>query len=197
MHGLAAIVLAAGTSSRMRVQKPLLPFAGSTLLERAVRAFLDAGVLDVSVVIGHQGHRLRPVVRDLGVRCVANAAHEQGMYSSVVAGLSSLPAEVEAAFVLPADMPAVRPQTVELLARAFRASHPAVVHPVFRGKRGHPPLLSRPLFEAVLEGSGAGGLRQVLRSFDGQACEVPVLDAGVLLDLDTPAEYRAARAAGC
>jgi CTP:molybdopterin cytidylyltransferase MocA len=191
-RGLAALVLAAGASSRMRELKPLLPFAGSTVLERAVRTFLDAGVRNVSVVVGHQGDRLRPVAEALGVRCVLNPGFERGMYSSVVAGISSLAPDVAGVFVLPADMPAVRGRTVELLARVFRRTDSAVVYPLFRGRRGHPPLVSRRVFAAIVEGSGVGGLRQVLERYDEEACAVRVLDEGVALDLDTPADYRSA-----
>jgi molybdenum cofactor cytidylyltransferase len=191
-RGLAALVLAAGTSSRMRELKPLLRFGGSTLLERSVRTFLDAGVRDVTVVVGHRGDRLRPIIDGLDVRCVVNHGFERGMYSSVVAGVSSLSPDAEGVFVLPADMPAVRPRTVELLARVFRGSGSAVVYPMFGERRGHPPLVSRRLFATIVEGSGAGGLRRVLERFDEDACAVRVLDEGVTLDLDTRTQYRAA-----
>jgi CTP:molybdopterin cytidylyltransferase MocA len=186
---LAALVLAAGTSSRMRELKPLLPFGGSTVLERSVRTFLDAGVADVTVVVGHHADRLTPLLGALGVRWVMNPAFERGMYSSVVAGVRALSPEVEGTFVLPADMPAVRTGTVGLLARAFHESGPAVVYPMFAGRRGHPPLLSRRLFAEIVRGCGEGGLRRVLERFDDQASAVRVLDEGVLLDLDTRADH--------
>jgi len=191
-RGLAALVLAAGFSSRMRRLKPLLPFAGATILERAVGTFLDAGIEDVTVVLGHQGERLRSVLAALGVRSVVNPDYRHGMYSSVVAGVSALAPGVEGAFVLPADMPAVRSRTVELLAHVFQGSGAAVVYPMFRGRRGHPPLISRRLFAAIVGGPGEGGLREVLARHDEEACAVRVLDEGVVLDLDTRADYQAA-----
>ncbi|HET6413082.1 MAG TPA: NTP transferase domain-containing protein [Anaeromyxobacter sp.] len=193
-RGLAALVLAAGMSSRMRQLKPLLPFAGSTVLERAVHTFLDAGVEDVTVVIGHQGERFRPVLDALGVRWVVNPDFRQGMYSSVLAGMSALAPGVEGTFILPADMPAVRSLTVELVAHVFRGSGAAVVYPMFRGRRGHPPLIARRLFAAIVGGAGEGGLQQLLARHDEEACAVRVLDEGVVLDLDTRADYEAARA---
>ncbi|HET6436416.1 MAG TPA: NTP transferase domain-containing protein [Anaeromyxobacter sp.] len=191
-RGLAALVLAAGVSSRMRQLKPLLPFAGSTVLERAVRTFLDAGVRNVTAVLGHQGERLRPILDALGVRCIENPDFQSGMYSSVVAGVSALGSGVEGVFVLPADMPAVRSRTVELLAHVFQGSGAAVVYPMFRGRRGHPPLISRRLFAAIVGGDGEGGLQQLLARHDENACAVRVLDEGVVLDLDTRADYQAA-----
>lgn len=191
---VAALVLAAGASSRMGELKALLPFGGSTLLERAVRTFLDAGLPDVTVVIGHEADRVRDAVAALDVRCVENPAPERGMYSSVVAGIASLDPGVDAAFVLPADMPAVRAGTVARLAREHGAAQPAVTYPAFVGRRGHPPLVSRQLFDEILRGSGEGGLRGVLTRFEDRARIVPVLDEGVVLDLDTPGDVAAASA---
>ena len=190
--GLAALVLAGGYSARMQAFKPLLPFAGATVLERAVATFLDAGVTEVSVVVGYRGGELLPVVERLGVRRVVNPDFDEGMYSSVIAGLRALPPGVGGCFVLPADMPAVRPGTVALLARAWRRTGAAVVYPAFRGRRGHPPLVSRRLFPAIVRGKGQSGLRAILDRAEDRACTVDVLDQGVLLDLDTPADYEGA-----
>jgi molybdenum cofactor cytidylyltransferase len=189
---LAALVLAGGYSARMQGFKPLLPFAGATVLERSVGTFLEAGVERVSVVVGHRGEELLPIVERLRVRAVVNPAFDEGMFSSVVAGVGSLPPEVGACFILPADMPAVRSRTVSSLARAWRRTDAPVLYPTFRGEQGHPPLVSRRLFPDVLGATGEGGLRHVLAGSEPQAYRVEVLDEGVVLDLDTPADYDAA-----
>ncbi|HTP24924.1 MAG TPA: NTP transferase domain-containing protein, partial [Anaeromyxobacteraceae bacterium] len=186
---IAAIVLAGGYSSRMQSFKPLLPWAGTCVIERAVRTFLDSGTMDVTVVVGHRGEELRPILERLRVRCVVNPEYPRGMYSSLVAGVRSLGEEVRACFVLPADMPAIRGRTIALLARSHCRAEPSVVYPVFRGQRGHPPLISSRLFPAIGSGEGREGLRGVLSQYEGEAREVRVLDEGVLMDLDTPEDY--------
>jgi molybdenum cofactor cytidylyltransferase len=189
---VAALVLAGGYSERMQAFKPLLPLAGAAVLERAVATFQDGGVPAVTVVVGHRGAELRPLVERLGARCVVNPAYDQGMYTSVLAGVRALPRAAGACLVLPADMPAVRPRTVGRLVRAWRRTGAPVVYPAFQGARGHPPLVSRRLFPAILRGSGQGGLRAVLQGVEDRAVTVDVLDQGVLLDLDTPADYQEA-----
>lgn len=189
---LAAVVLAGGTSSRMVRFKPLLPLGGSTVLARAVGAFRTGGVSDVTVVVGHRGEELRPAIDALGARCVVNAAFADGMYASLVAGIRALGPHVRGCFVLPADMPAVRGRTVALLARGHRRTGAGVTYPTFRGRRGHPPLMSARLFPAIVAGDGEGGLRRILEAWEREAREVRVIDEGILVDLDTPEDYAAA-----
>lgn len=193
-EGLAAVVLAGGYSSRMQAFKPLLPFAGSTVLERAIATFLAAGVSSISVVVGHHAEALRPVLERLPVRCVLNSSFERGMFTSVVAGIASLPAETQACFILPSDMPAVRPDTVAELARAWRRDFASVLYPVFAGQRGHPPLLSARLFPLILAGDAPDGLRGLLAQREAEASQLSVLDEGVLLDADTPDQLERLRA---
>jgi molybdenum cofactor cytidylyltransferase len=194
---LAAIVLAAGRSSRMGELKPLLPLGDATVLARAVRAFVDADVADLRVVVGWRGDEIAAAARELGATVVVNSGWERGMFSSVAAGVASLGADVESFFLLPADCALVRAETIGRLARAARA-HPApVVYPVCDGRRGHPPLIARAALPAVSTGEEAyeepaGGLRGLLAACEASALEVAVDDPGILLDMDTPADYRRA-----
>jgi len=183
------VVLAAGYSSRMGSLKPLLPLWGSPVITHGIAAFREAGV-EPTVVLGNMADEVRQVLVPLRVRCVVNPEFDSGMYSSVVAGIRSLDREVDACFVLPADMPAVRPSTIARLARAYGRTHASVVYPVFRGARGHPPLISSRLFPAIVLGDGEGGLERVLAAHAQHARELRVRDEGVALDLDTPEDYR-------
>jgi len=187
--GITALLLAGGYSSRMQRFKPLLPLGASTVLGRAVDTFRTAGVRDVTVVVGHRGEELRPVIEGMGARCVVNAGFAAGMYSSLVAGIRSLGTRATACFVLPADMPAVRSRTVALLAKAHGRTSASVLYPTFRGRRGHPPLLSSSVFPAIASGTGEGGLRHLLAQWEPHAREVSVVDEGILIDVDTPEDY--------
>ena len=95
---ISALVLAAGHANRMGDFKPLLPLGDSTVIERAVRCFLEAGVRDVKVVVGHRAAEIVPILSRSGVQAVFNAHYDAGMYASVVAGVSSLDAGTEAFF---------------------------------------------------------------------------------------------------
>lgn len=184
---LAALILAAGYSSRMGRAKALLPFGGQTVLARVVRSFRQAGIDRIGVVTGHQAEQLEPLLHELEVGAIANPAYERGMFSSVQAGIAALPADVDACFLLPVDIPLVRPATIAALAANFAAQQAPITYPRFSGRRGHPPLIARSLFAEILAGQGDGGLRALLQTH--QAADVDVLDEGVVLDMDTPEDY--------
>ena len=188
---LAGIVLAAGFSRRMGSFKPLLPLGESTVLQTAVHALLDAGVPDVVVVTGHRAADLQPTIDALDVRSIHNPDYPGGMYTSVRAGVAALSASAHAFFLLPCDIPLVRPSTVEALAAAREsAGDPPACYPVFDGRRGHPPLVSTRLVPEILaETDPPGGLRSLLQSHAAEAVDLEVDDPCVTMDLDTREAY--------
>ena len=195
---IAAIVLAAGYSSRMGRFKPLLPVGGTAALERVLDLFLTAGIGDITVVTGHCSEALAPLLARKAVRAVYNSRYDAGMYSSVAAGVGSLAAQVDACFVLPADMPLVRLRTVQRLVKAYESHRSTVIYPVFQGRRGHPPLICRRILAETVRGDQPGGLRVLLARHEQEASEVAVIDEGIHLDLDTPADLvRALALADC
>jgi molybdenum cofactor cytidylyltransferase len=187
MPRLAALILAAGYSSRMGSFKPLLRLGDRSALEWAVDAFRAAGIADIGVVTGHRAAELEPELARLGVAALRNPAYDSGMYSSIRAGIGSLAPEVDACFVLPIDIPLVRPATVAAIAEHYDGSAP-IFYPTFRGQRGHPPLIGRELFAEIAAGDGEGGLRAVLQRHAATA--VAVADQAILLDMDTPEDHQ-------
>jgi hypothetical protein len=125
------------------------------------------------------------------VRVVHNACHDQGMYSSVQAGVRSLEPEVQSFFVLPADHPLVRPATVEKLLECRLASKKGILYPTFQGRRGHPPLIAARHADKIRLGFYPDGLRGCLGHLEYDASDVAVPDEAVLLDMDAPEDYRA------
>ncbi len=187
---VAALILAAGYSSRMQVFKPLLPLGETTVIEQAVRAFRQAGLEHIRVVVGYNADAVTPLLDRLGVRWVYNAAYDAGMYTSVMAGVSSL-GPVKAFFLLPGDNPLVKPRTLAEIIAGYRPGQTAVVYPCFLGQRGHPPLIAASCIESILAGPQPGGLRTVLNRYEAAAMDVAVVDQAVMLDIDTPQDYRA------
>jgi CTP:molybdopterin cytidylyltransferase MocA/HD superfamily phosphodiesterase len=192
MERLAAIVPAAGLSSRMGDFKPLLEIRGRPLLEWALGAFRDAGVPDIVVVAGHRRDDVAAVAARAGARVVTNARYEDGMFSSLRLGVLELDPAVTRFFLLPADVPLVRPETIGRLARAAAARRAPdgerldVVYPVVGGATGHPPLVDATLRDEIRHDEPAGGLRELLLRHAGRSVTVGVDDEGVLLDADTP-----------
>jgi molybdenum cofactor cytidylyltransferase len=188
--GMAAIVLAAGRSSRMGTSKPLLPLGSATVIERLVAAVSRAGVGDIVVVTGHDSDALVPLLDGLPVRHVHNAGYDSGMFSSVRTGAKALGDRVEAFFVLPADYPLVRTEVLDRLTEGFREGEHGILHPSCRGLHGHPPLLSGRYRDALAEADDGDDLRSFLQRRAEDEGEVEVQDLTVLMDMDTSEDYQ-------
>ncbi len=185
-----AVILAAGLSSRISGFKPLLSLGGRSLLSRSAELFRKAGAAEIVAVSGHRAAEVRAEASRLKIRCVHNPDFAQGMYGSARAGLAALSPDLEAVFVLPVDIPLVRPSTPHLLLERLERLPYGVVEvlaPWFRGQPGHPPLLCRGAVARVLETPDGHSLRAVL---DGLPQErVDTIDGGILFDVDTDADY--------
>ncbi|MGO9022541.1 MAG: DVU_1551 family NTP transferase [Syntrophobacteraceae bacterium] len=186
---IASLILAAGYSSRMGTFKPLLPLGRSTLIEEAVKRFRDAGIQDIRVVVGYRADEMAPVLEKLGVRSIFNAEFDKGMLSSFLAGLRSFDSGTEAFFLLPSDVPLVKPATIRALIGAYRRDGARIVYPRFQGLRGHPPLVPTACV-ADLPADYGGGLRGFLSRYDKQAIDIDVVDESILMDCDTLEDYR-------
>jgi len=189
----AAIILAAGRSSRMEAFKPLLPLRGETLTDRAISLFAQNGC-DVLFVVGWNKDVLLAGMKDKGITVVENPDYDQGMFTSVQAGIRRLEPRHEAFFVMPVDIPLVRPFTVRRLLNEA-ATHPGhILYPTFGMKRGHPTLIPSDLIPAIAAWQEDGGLKTCLQSRSDLAHEVPVPDRHILFDIDTMEDYREALA---
>ncbi len=183
----SAIILAAGYSSRMGEFKPLVRIGGKTFIEHAIALFRDAGIEDIVTVVGHRAPEVLPVAQAAASRGVLNANYADGMYASLQTGVQAVQHSCDAFFLLPVDIPLVRPATVRQLAIAFdQHSAPPVCYPRFQSKRGHPPLINTQLIDGILSYDGKGGLREFLRGHDAQAITIPVADPFIRQDADTP-----------
>jgi len=187
---IGAVVLAAGYSSRMGHFKPLLPFAGATVIESIIHMFRRAGITEIIVVVGHRADELIPVLDGLAVRHIMNEKYDEGMFSSIVKGVQALTPEIEGFFLLPGDMPLVKSHTIRLLCRKFRKTNADVVYPVFQNHRGHPPLIGAKCIADIILGKQTAGLRQILAGYEVKCSELEVIDEGILQDLDTQEDYQ-------
>jgi len=188
MH-IQALILAAGFSTRMQAFKPLLPLGGLSVLARCVLNFHRAGIDSITVVTGHRHQEIAEVCSQLGVQWVHNPDPGQGMFSSVLTGLASLPDQAEAFFLLPVDIALVRPWTIRQTVLWAHKEGPLVAYPCFQGRRGHPPLISTQLQKAITEHTGSGGLRPVLQRFEHKALDVETFDRNILADMDRPKDH--------
>ncbi|CAH1659084.1 Molybdenum cofactor cytidylyltransferase [Hyphomicrobiales bacterium] len=186
MSRVAAIVLAAGRSTRMGpVNKLTIPLGGRPLVAHAVLAALGSTARPVIVVTGHEADAVTGVLTGLPVTSVHNAAYATGLASSLQAGIAALPADVDGVLILLGDMPAVSASLLDRLIDAFvHAADPAAVVPTLGGQWGNPVLLARRLFAPVMGLSGDEGARRLLAR--EQVLEIAVDDPAIVGDVDTP-----------
>lgn len=187
----AAIVLAAGYSSRMGEMKALMPLGQQTVIERVVASLKAAGCDPIVVVTGHKSEEINGHLKDKGVYLEYNPDYEKGMFSSVLQGVKAIvPHRPSRFFVFPVDHPLVSPQLLQRLIQSQTTTDASVVFPVYGGLKGHPPLISFGCVPAILLHDGTNGLQGVLSHFEREAVFVECEEPGVLADMDTPQAYK-------
>lgn len=187
MSKTAGIILAAGLSSRMGAFKPLLELDGVSMVRRVVRLMGEAGAEPVIVVTGHRREELEQHLAGSGMIFVHNpdfAATQQ--LDSLKLALSQVRPDCGRVLVSPADIPLVQRETVKRLL----AVEGDFVRPRFGRRAGHPVMMSAKLIPYVLKYTGADGLRGAVRAGGFQVLDVPVDDPAILMDNDTPEDFR-------
>ncbi len=187
---IAAVVLAAGESSRMGADKPLLMYRGRTFLENIISALRKAGIGRVVVVLGHHAELIEQSIDLSSVEVVINQDYRQGQTSSLQAGLRVLARKVPNGVVLClVDHPAISADTVQKLIQHFKSTGKPVVIPQVNGKHGHPVLVGREVFDQIAALGPEQGADTVIHQYRPQTEFVEVTDPGILIDVDDPESY--------
>ena len=200
---IAAVVLAAGLSSRMGKLKATLPIDpvrpdGDTFLTTILRTLSAGGVSDIVVVVGHKADTVVDSVtqRQLQPRFVLNRDYASGQLSSLLCGLRAIDrAGVDAMLMTLVDVPLFRASTVRAVIDRYAATGAPVVRPVAEqdgikgAKHGHPVLIARPLFAELYGADPAAGAKPVVRRHVSEEGSIEIDDPGAFLDVDTPADY--------
>jgi molybdenum cofactor cytidylyltransferase len=185
---VAGIVLAAGASTRMGANKLLLRLDGESVVRRAVRRALAAGLDPVVVVVGYEAERSRSELAGLPCRAVTNPDYGSGMRSSIRAGIAALPPDASAAVVTLADMPLVTAEMIAALVERYRGSNAPLVISEYGGAQAPPTLYDRRLFGELGSEEGEGCSKRLIRRHRAQAA-VLTWPAEALTDLDRPEDY--------
>ena len=193
---IAAIVLAAGRSTRMGGPNKLLAeLGGRPLVRIAVEQALASRAQPVVVVTGHQRAEVEAALKGLQVTFAHNPDYAQGLSTSLKAGIAALPAVADGAIVCLGDMPQVDAALIDRLVAAFDPEKGAfVVVPTIAGKRGNPVVWSRRFFADLSRIDGDVGARHLIGSYPEAVVEVPVTGRAAFVDVDTPDALRAVRA---
>ncbi len=187
---IAGLILSAGRSERMGRPKALLPFGSTTFLGHLYRAALDSSLGEVRIVLGHEPGT---IIDSLGLPpevVVLNEHYDRGMLSSLQEGLRALmPLKPAAVVLLLVDHPRISSTLIDALIAAFGEGRGRIIIPVHGGRRGHPVLFASELFAELLAAPQSVGARQVVRAHPELVYELPVADAGILEDIDTPEDF--------
>lgn len=188
----AAIVLAAGDSQRMGRPKLTLPYGDSNVLDTVIRTLQSCGIDGVTVVLGRDWEQVYDTIEDANVEVFVNPRPEGGMLSSAQWALAQLRNDVDAILFALGDQPEIAPETVKALIAKAERSGKGIFVPTYEGRRGHPVLFRERYKQEILSLPLTVGLNAIAHAHPEDVEEVPVHTPTVLLDIDTPEDYRRA-----
>src|SRR5579885_891665 len=193
---VAAVVLAAGRSTRMgAINKLIAEIGGKPLVRIAAEQALASRASPVIVVTGHERERVEAALKGLPVRLVYNPDYADGLGTSLRAGIAAVSPEADGAVICLGDMPQVSGQLIDKLLAAFDPERGAlVVVPSINGRRGNPVVWSRRFFPDLMEIQGDIGVRFLIGNYTEAVTEVQVADDATLVDVDTPESLRSVKA---
>lgn len=189
---LAGVMLAAGASQRMGQPKAGLRFEGKTFFARVLEGLTAASLDPIVVVVG--AHRAAVTPGLLSLYTIVNRDPSRGQLSSLKLALRYLSTPGGSAtgvVVALVDHPLVAGSTVAALVQAAQAADQPIIVPSYRGRRGHPVVFMRDVWDELLATPDGLGARAVVRRDPRRVCDVPVDDPGILVDVDTPADMEA------
>src|SRR5262245_35976882 len=190
---IVALVLSAGESSRMGRPKALLPINGVRFVEKIVSTLKSTNVGNIIVVLGHNAEEIQRKISDLPVTILINHDYKRGQLSSLqvaIRHLESSGSPVDGILVHLVDHPYINAQLVNSMINRFYETKKLIVVPRFQGRRGHPVIFARALFVELLAAGTDQGAKPVVHAHRDDTLEIDTDDKGVLIDIDTPEEYR-------
>ena len=192
---IVAVILSAGESSRMGRPKALLPIDGVRFVEKIVAALKSTDVENIIVVLGHNAEEMRQKISDLPVTILVNHDYKQGQLSSLQVAIRHLESSsdgspVDGILVHLVDHPYISATLVDSMIDRFYETKKLIVVPRFQGRRGHPVIFAHALFPELLAAGTDQGAKPVVHAHRDDTLEIDTEDEGVLIDIDTPEEYR-------
>jgi molybdenum cofactor cytidylyltransferase len=182
------LILAAGESKRIGSPKALLKINSETFVERIAGIMRTAGIQNIVLVAGTHYEEIRKNVK--GITVVFNAEHSLGQFSSLQTGLRQIPKQTEFVMVWPVDLPLVRKETIASLVAAAEIKKDPITVPIYHTRKGHPVIYSAETITKILSMEPAHTAKELFEVFEGRIALTDVDDPAVLIDIDTPEEYK-------
>lgn len=170
--------------------KALLKIGGETFIQHIIEVLHSARIVDVVAVLGFEAEEIKKSLDWFDGKIVLNERWQEGQLSSIIAGLDALDSpDVPAAMICPVDHPLISQSLVVDLLQAFWKFQKRIVVPTYRGRRGHPVIFERTLFDAVRAARPEAGARSVIHGYPGDLIEVLTEEKGVITNIDTREDY--------
>lgn len=187
---ISAILLTAGQSKRMGELKQLMPLGRSTIVEQAVTNMLESLVDEVIVVVGYKAEDVIEAISDKAIKVAINPDYDEGMSTSIIAGLNMVHSKIQAVMIALGDQPLVNSQTINILIEEFCNHDKGIAVPTYQGRRGHPVIFAIKYKEELLKLKGDVGGRQIIKDHPDDVLEVVVASESILVDFDTTDDYQ-------
>lgn len=183
-----AIILAAGTSSRLPGENKLLKsLRGKPLLTHTLETISSLKLMRPILVTGHDAEKIEPIAAEYPIKIVRNLNPQSGMASSIAVAAANIPDQAIGLFIILGDMPCIAPEDYESLASAF--SPASICVPTFEGQRGHPVLFDITYRPSLMELTGDKGAKSVIKKNADKVQEVPVASNRILIDMDKQEDF--------
>jgi molybdenum cofactor cytidylyltransferase len=195
---ISAILLGAGESKRMKVNKLSLPWGRETVFEHCFNTLFRSTAQEIIVVLNprNKGMKRQFEKRFAGttkkVKITFNPYYERGMSTSIHKGLQVMDSKSNGILISLGDQPFLKTRTINVLLRAFREAKGEIIVPSFRGVNGHPVVFHRKYEKELLKSRGDTGGRPILLKHSKQIKTIPVRSEGVVKDIDTREDYQEA-----
>jgi len=185
---ISAIILAAGESRRMEQLKQLLPWGATTILGQVIENVRASRVDEVVLVVGYKAEEVLAVVSHPGIKVKINPSYQQGMSSSIQAGLQAIGSNAQAVLLVLGDQPLVSSETINKLIAAYQSQRKdkGIIVPVYQGERGHPVILDLKYKAEIMQLRGDTGCRQIIATYPPDILEIEVDTSSILQDIDVP-----------
>ena len=187
---ISAILLGAGESKRMGVDKLSLPWGRKTVLEHCVKTLLRSEVQELVVVLGIRNKRVKNLFQGRKVKVIINPYSNRGMSTSIQRGLQAIHPGCHGVLIALGDQPHLKTRTINVLIHAFEKRERGIIVPSFQGRRGHPVIFHRRYKKELLDLKGDVGGRSIIERHPEDVGLVPVKSRGVVKDVDTWQDYK-------
>jgi len=188
---VGVVIVAAGMSSRMKDYKPLMKIGNSTMIEMVINNFKLLGVNEIVVVTGYRAYDIKKVLKGKNIKFIHNDYYETThMFDSICLGLKEIEKLADLIFITPADSPFVQQFTLKRMIHMIQTTSYNLIQPSYDGENGHPLMVKSKYVKNIIKHDGTNGMQGAIANMSEDYINVSFADPGIVLDADTPQDFK-------